>query len=156
METKLSKSELLEVSEIQLTYRNKVKLSLRPTVSKSKDAAKILRQNWNEDTIEFIEEFRVMFLNRANQVLGISLLSTGGQAGTTVDPKIVFAAALKANAATIVISHNHPSGQLKPSDADLGITKRLVQAGLFLDLPVVDHIILTSEGYYSFADNGLI
>lgn len=156
METKLSRSELSEVSEIQLTYRNKVKWSLRPTICNSEDASKILRQNWNEGTIEFVEEFRILVLNRANQVLGIFLLSTGGQAGTIVDPKIIFVAALKANAATVILAHNHPSGQLKPSDADIAITKRLVQAGIILDLQIVDHIILTSEGYYSFADSGLI
>ena len=95
-----------------------------------------------------------MLLSTGNRVLGISTISTGGTDGTFVDAKVVFAAALKANASSIVISHNHPSGNLLPSEQDKRLTRRLVEIGRVLDLPVLDHMILGREGYYSFADEG--
>ncbi|MCB4800382.1 JAB domain-containing protein, partial [Neotamlana laminarinivorans] len=79
-------------------------------------------------------------------------LSKGGVSGTVVDAKLVFSVALKCNASSIVIAHNHPSGNLKPSEADLRLTKKLKEAGNYLDVKVLDHIILSREGYYSFAD----
>jgi DNA repair protein RadC len=89
-----------------------------------------------------------------NKVLGVVEISTGGTAGTYVDAKLVFAAALKSNCQTIILAHNHPSGYLQPSLEDEGLTQRLVEIGHLLSLPILDHIILTSEGYYSFADDG--
>ncbi len=83
-------------------------------------------------------------------------VSTGGVTGTVADPKLVFVAALKANACSIIISHNHPSGNLKPSQADEHLTQKIKLAGQFLDIKLIDHIIVSSEGYYSFADEGLI
>ena len=106
--------------------------------------------------IEMREQMKVILLNRANHVLGIYEVSTGGQAGTVCDPKIIFAAALKANAAYIIMTHNHPSGNLKPSSQDISITRKLVEAGKMLDLQVIDHLIVTKRGYYSFGDEGLI
>jgi DNA repair protein RadC len=98
----------------------------------------------------------VILLNRANKVLGICEVSTGGVAGTVADPKVIFAAALKALASSIILSHNHPSGNLAPSQADIELTHKLKAAGRFLELPILDHIIMTSEGYYSFADEGVL
>jgi DNA repair protein RadC len=95
-------------------------------------------------------------MNRARRILGIYELSTGGVAGTVADPKLVFTAALKANACNIILSHNHPSGNLKPSKADEELTKKIKEAGIYLDIKVLDHIIVTSEGYYSFADEGVL
>ncbi|WP_317168263.1 JAB domain-containing protein [Pontibacter pamirensis] len=103
-----------------------------------------------------MEQFKVMLLNRANKVLGIYETSTGGVAGTVADPKLIFVAALKACASSIVLCHNHPSGNLKPSAADLQLTKKIKQGGELLDIAVLDHIILTSESYYSLADEGLL
>lgn len=97
-----------------------------------------------------------MFLNRANKVLGILEASSGGISGTVADPRLVFVAALKANASNIIISHNHPSGNLNPSKADEELTQKIKQAGQLLDIKLFDHIIVTSEGYYSFADEGLM
>ena len=146
-----------QVSEIQLIYKSKMKASERPHVSTSSDAYQIFKQNWDENKIEFIEQFKVLFLNRSNKVLGIFELSTGGVSGTVADPKLVFAAALKANASNIILCHNHPSGNIKPSRADEQLTQKIKEAGKYLDLPVVDHLIITSEdGYYSFADEGLL
>jgi DNA repair protein RadC len=141
---------------VQLIYKSKVKASERPKITKSSDAFQVLKKHWNLETIEFIETFKVMLLNRANRVLGIIEISTGGMAGTIADPKLVFVAALKSAASSIVLAHNHPSGALTPSQADINLTRKLKSAGEYLDIAVVDHIILTSESYFSFADEGLI
>ena len=90
----------------------------------------------------------------ANRVLGISAISKGGVTGTVVDPKIVYGLALKAVACGIILAHNHPSGNLKPSHADIKLTEKLASAGKIFDLPILDHLIMTGESYYSFADNG--
>lgn len=100
------------------------------------------------------EEFWLLSLNRANEVLRKDLVSRGGMTGTVADPKIIFQRALKNKAVAIIVAHNHPSGQLNPSESDLKITKKLVEAGEVLEIPVLDHLIVTNKGYFSFADNG--
>ena len=145
-----------QVSEIQITYRNAIKSAYRPKITCSDDAYLVFQANWDPDTIDMREEFKVLALNRANQVLGIIPISAGGVAGTVVDPKIVFGAALKALASSIVLGHNHPSSNLTPSQADIRLTDKLKEAGQALDLPVIDHLIVTSEGFYSFADEGIL
>jgi DNA repair protein RadC len=102
------------------------------------------------------EEFWLILLNRANRIISKHLVSKGGQAGTIADPKIIFNIALENHAASIILAHNHPSGNLKPSHADLELTKKLRAAGQFLDLPVLDHLIITDQGFLSFADEGII
>ena len=97
-----------------------------------------------------------MLLNRANRVIGISDISTGGVSGTVADPKVIFGIALKANASSIILAHNYPSGNLNPSQPDVSLTNRLKQAGKILQLSVLDHLIITRDGYYSFADEGLM
>ena len=145
-----------QVSEIQISYRNAIKSAYRPKITCSDDAYLVFQANWNPDTIDMQEEFKVLALNRANQVLGIISVSVGGVAGTVADPKIIFGAALKALASSIILGHNHPSGNLTPSEADIRLTQKLKEAGGLLDLPIVDHLILSSEGFYSFADNGVL
>ena len=146
----------LEVAEIQLAYRSTVKASMRPKVTGAKDAEQILRQTWDEDKIELVEQFKVLLINRANKVLGVLEVSQGGISGTVADPKIIFSTALKAAACGIILSHNHPSGNLTPSQADIDLTKKLKEGGKFLEISILDHIILTSESYFSFADEGLL
>lgn len=97
-----------------------------------------------------------MLLNKANRVIGISEISKGGMSGTVVDLKLVFAIALKACATAIVLVHNHPSGGLRPSSADLTITKRIKECGNLLEIDVFDHLIVTSDGYLSMMDEGLM
>ena len=143
-----------QVSEIQISYRNAIKSAYRPKITCSDDAYLVFQANWNPDTIDMREEFKVLALNRANQVLGIIPVSVGGVAGTVVDPKIIFGAALKVLASSIVLGHNHPSSNLTPSEADIRLTQKLKEAGVLLDLPIIDHLILSSEGFYSFADRG--
>ncbi|MBN7817466.1 JAB domain-containing protein [Algoriphagus pacificus] len=145
---------LHQVAEITLGYSPKVKSSQRPKVGCSRQVYEVLYNFWDKDTLELAEHFQVMLLNRANRVLGICTISKGGTAGTVVDAKLVFATALKGAAQSIVVSHNHPSGNLIPSEQDKRITRRLVEIGKVLDLPVLDHVIVTADGYYSFADEG--
>ena len=147
---------LTEVAEIELNYRLTVKPGERPKISRAKDAYELFLQNWDKNKIGFIEQFKIMLLNCRNLVLGICEVSTGGVAGTYVDVKLIFAAALKANASGIILSHNHPSGELKPSVADKQLTEKLREGGLLLDLPIMDHLIITEETYYSFAEEGLL
>jgi DNA repair protein RadC len=145
-----------QVAEIQLSYKSNVKPSLRPKISSSRDAHEVLKRVWNDSVIELCEQFKVIFTNQANKVLGVFEVSTGGIAGTVADPKLIFVAALKAGATGLILSHNHPSGNLTPSHADIELTKKIKEGGRLLEIQVLDHIIITSESYYSFADEGLL
>jgi DNA repair protein RadC len=151
------KLELLnQIAEVELIYRSKVKASDRPKITRSNDAYELFMKYWDENKLEFVEQFKVMLLNKANRVLGICEISTGGISGTVADPKLIFMAALKSNASFIVIAHNHPSGNLKPSRQDEELTGKIKEGGKFLDLPLLDHLIVTTEGFYSFANEGLL
>ena len=138
----------MRVTEVQLVYKSTLKASLRPKITKSQDAFEVLKQHWNYE--------KVMLLNRANRVLGLIDISLGGTAGTIADPKVIFAAAIKSNASGIILIHNHPSGNLKPSQQDLNLTKKIKAGGQILDIGVMDHLIITSESYFSFADEGMM
>jgi len=146
---------LLEVAEIELIYKHQVKASERPKIQTSKEVYNIFLNHWEINKIELREEFKIMLFNRGNRVLGIVPISTGGVSGTVVDPKLVFSAALLANSSAMILAHNHPSGNLMPSEADTKITKKLKSAGELLEIAVLDHFILTSEGYYSFSEEGI-
>lgn len=144
------------VAEITLSYRSKTKASQRLKITDSKSAYNILLHAWDENCIELSEQFKILLLNRANHVLGVYSLSSGGITGTVADPRLIFAAALKANACGIILAHNHPSGNLVPSTADKLLTSKISQGGKYLDIQTLDHLIITSEGYYSFADEGIL
>lgn len=150
----MSITEMYKVAEIELIYKTRVKASQRPKVSSSKEVYQILLESWDENKIEFIEQFKILLLNRGGRILGIYEVSSGGVSGTVADPKLIFSAALKANASSLILSHNHPSGNTRPSDADRQLTRRIKMAGELLDISVLDHIIVTTEGYCSFADEG--
>ncbi|WP_316809182.1 JAB domain-containing protein [Pedobacter agri] len=145
-----------QLAEIEISYKPKFKAAERPQIDSSNIAYQIILDNWSEDKIALLEEFKVVLLNRRNRVLGIVNLSQGGLSGTIADPKIIFAIALKACANSILVSHNHPSGESSPSEADIRLTKRLIEAGKILDIQVLDHIIVCPDNYYSFKDEGLI
>ena len=102
------------------------------------------------------EEFWLLILNRANFVIKKELISRGGVAGTVVDTKIIFKRAVDNYASSIIVCHNHPSGNLKPSEADIKLTKSIKEAGKVMEIPLLDHLIITEHGYYSFGDEGLI
>ena len=156
MEQHFNKEALTKVAEVELVYKSKVKASERPVVQSSTDAANILRILWEDGKMQLVEQFKVLFLNRSNKVICIYNVSSGGVTGTVADPKLIFTAALKVNAVSVILSHNHPSGSLKPSKADEELTQKIKGAGTFLDIKVVDHVILSSESYFSFADEGLL
>ena len=123
----------------------------RPKITSSKDA-----YNTIAPLIVDLphEEFWIVLLNRSNRVIARDRVSMGGVAGTVVDAKIIFKTALQALASSIILCHNHPSGNLQPSQADIDITKKLKQGGACLDITVLDHLIISEKGYYSFADEG--
>jgi DNA repair protein RadC len=156
MEKLQDQISLFQVSEISVVYTPKFKASERPRVTSSKEVYGILFNNWDLNKIGFQEQFKIMLLNRANKVIGIYEVSSGGMSGTVADPKLIFGAALKSCATSIILSHNHPSGNLKPSNADLRLTSKIKAGGDLLDIDILDHIILTPEGYFSFADEGLL
>ena len=142
------------VSEVELTYKNNVPYNQRQKISNSQGAYEILTNLFPENTMDYRETFIVLYLNRANQVLGYSVISQGGTSNTTVDIKMVIQTALLANASCIMLAHNHPSGNLHPSSDDNRITNRIIEAARLFDITVLDHIIITNESYYSFTDNG--
>jgi len=144
------------IAEVILIYRSKVKASERPKIKSSKDAYDLFNERWNPDTMEHVEEFKILLMNRSNSVLGIMDVSKGGISGCIVDIRIIFQAAIKANASGLIICHCHPSGNLNPSESDTKLTQKVKEAGNLMDIQLLDHLILTSESYYSFADNGNI
>lgn len=156
MESLDNNRNYLLAAEIELVYKNPVKASDRPKISSAKDAYEVLIHSWNQSEIELREVFKVILVSRANRVLGIYEVSKGGLTGVAVDVRMIFAAAIKCNASGVILAHNHPSGQLTPSSADLQLTQRIKSAGEILDITVMDHIILTSEGFMSFNMEGII
>lgn len=158
METNLSLETLNNVSEIDIIYTRKAtcKVSQRPLITSASDAYALSIHYWNSGKLELLEEFKVMYLNRANRVMQILPLSQGGVAGTVADPKLILGAALKIAACSMILVHNHPSGNLKPSGADEALTQKIKCAAGYFDIKVLDHLIITSEGYFSFADEGLL
>jgi DNA repair protein RadC len=158
MENKLSLEMLNNVSEIEIVYKRKVsvKMSERPQIVSSSDCYEVLRHYWDQDKINLMEEFKVLFLNRSNRVLQILSVSSGGLTGTVADPRLILATALKLGSCNLVLAHNHPSGSLKPSRADEELSKKIKYAAQFHDITVLDHIIITEEGFYSFAEEGLL
>lgn len=133
--------------------RQSSELLLKTTVKTSGEIANYLRVVLRDYTHEV---FAVVFLNRSNKILSFQIVSSGGLTGTVADPRVILKKAIEAEATSIVLSHNHPSGNLKPSRADEELTEKIRQAAVFLDIRVLDHIIVSDEGYFSFADEGLI
>jgi DNA repair protein RadC len=144
-------NNLFTFNEIGITYTSK---GLGPRITSSRQIYDLLLPNWLD--IDYVESFQVVMLNRNNRLIGVSKISVGSVGGTVADPKKIFQTALKANASGVVICHNHPSGSTTPSSNDKEITQDCVSAGKVLRLPVLDHIILTRDSYFSFSDEGLI
>lgn len=144
------------ISEIELTYKPVVQKQERIKITNSHDAYKVVLSNWNLNTIELHEEFKVLLLNRANEVLGVHTVSKGGITATIVDIRILFAVALKSASTSIVLAHNHPSGNLKPSEADKRLYEKVKKASEYLDVQVLDNMIITKDDFYSFADKAVL
>lgn len=143
------------INEIQVSYKQNVLPGLE-TITGSREAATVLRSIFPD--LSFVEYFYILLLNRKCAVIGYYQVSKGGMHGTIADPKVIFSVALKAAATSMIICHNHPSGNMKPSEQDIRLTRKLKEAGSILELSVLDHIILSPEEdqYYSFADEGLM
>jgi DNA repair protein RadC len=122
----------------------------------SSDVYKLFLATWDVNKIELMEQFKVMPLNKKNHVLGICEISSGSIDQALVDVRLIFGMLVKIGATQAVVAHNHPAGCPKPSEADKQITKKLKEAGLLLDIRVLDHLVITPESYYSFADEGEI
>jgi DNA repair protein RadC len=142
--------------EFEINLKVKGKKSELKKISSPSDAAEVCRMCFDEGKIDWVEEFIVIGLNRANKVQGFFKVSSGGITGTIADPRVIFQFALLSNAVGIIISHNHPSGNLMPSQADISLTEKIKQGAKLLDISLIDHIIITDEGYKSFQEDGLI
>jgi DNA repair protein RadC len=146
-----------KVNEIAVSYSGSLNTKLLPKIACSKSAADLAYSHWNKDSIALHETFKIMLLNNANKVKGIYEVSQGGITGTLVDVRILFAVLLKSLTTAVILIHNHPSGTLRPSEADRSLTKKIKQVGDLLDIKVFDHLILAPNGdYYSFADDGIL
>lgn len=142
------------VGEVSLIYtRNHVTLPQTP-ITRSESAYNAFKEIFDPLTINHREFMYAIYLNRSNRLLGYAQISAGGLTGTVSDPKIIFQYALKLNASGIILVHNHPSGNLQPSQADIRITKKIREAGKLLDIVLLDHLIITGEGYHSMFDDG--
>ncbi len=144
------------ISEISVSYQPKK--ADRPVISTAHEAMTIARKFFPEETIHLQERFIAMYLNRANRIIGIYLVSIGGITGTVADTRLILGVALKTAAVGIILAHNHPSGNLKPSRVDEDLTRRIKEAAQYMDITVLDHLILgpLDDDYYSFADKGIL
>ena len=151
---KKESKKLPSVARVRLVYNTKIPSTKREHIIRSKDAYGVFMAHWDTGTIELFEEFRILVLDSRNHVLGMSQVSRGGTTRTVVDAKMIFQVALLCNANGFILCYNHPSGHLKPSEADLVLTRKLSRGSKLLDMALLDHLIISKEGFYSFADNG--
>ena len=145
-------SELTVLNEIEVAYVPKDLGFAFEKISHSQDSYEILRECYDPNTISYRESAYVLYLNRSNKPIGVFHLSTGGCSGTVMDVKQILGIALKTNASALILSHNHPSGNLSPSQADLKLTSRIKEACEMMSLALLDHVIISTTGYYSMAD----
>lgn len=144
-----------QVSELTISYMPKVKPSDRYCIRFSRDAYDLLkREGFNDDILEYKEYFKLVLLNHSNKVLGITTISEGGMDSTVVDVRLVLQSALLAHSSSIILAHNHPSGGLSPSEHDDNITQKIKDAAKLMDIKLYDHVIVTTDSYYSYADEG--
>ena len=145
------------VHELEIMYKPGAYQVNAQKITSSAQAAQLLEQVYNPNTIQCQEEFNVLYLDQANRIKGVYKMSRGGIASTTADTRLILSVALKCLATGIILSHNHPSGNLTPSESDKVLTRKLKDACALLDITLLDHIIITAHsGYYSFADEGVI
>jgi DNA repair protein RadC len=150
--TQTNLNELFNITEVELIYRNKGSHINRPKITCAEDAAELFLSAWDENKIELVEHIKIILLDRNMTCLGISHIASGGISGCIADPKIIYATALKGKASSIIMAHNHPSGNLNASQADRALTEKLIAAGKVLDIVFEDHLILTKKGFSSYAN----
>lgn len=137
-----------EAYQVKLSYVNETIINDRPVIRNADEAAKFIFESWDKSTIEHVETVKIILLNRGHQLLGIADISIGGLAGSVIDVRLIAQYALTANASAVILVHNHPSGNLKPSSADITITKKVHDAMRLLDIDLLDHIIINKDGEY--------
>jgi DNA repair protein RadC len=142
------------ISALELGKRKKAEEHQQlPKISSSQDAFNILYHHFEDASTE---EFHILLLNRANKPIKTEMISSGGLVGTVADIRIIFKKALEIHAVNMIVAHNHPSGNLQPSQQDISLTKKLVEAGNIMDVQVLDHLIIAGKKYYSFRDEGML
>lgn len=144
----------MKVAEINVSYSTKDVDKIK--LKNCHEVFSFILSKWNLNVIEFQEESKIILLNRANFVLGVYDLSKGGITGTVVDVRIILSVALKCNATGIILIHNHPSGNLTPSEADREITRKLKKACELIDQNLLDHLIISKDNFYSFSNSGIL
>ena len=149
------KKDFSQVAQVQLLYLKGSPESKRIPVTNSEDAYELLMQTWEKEKLEVQEQFRVVLLDENERCIGISTRAEGDRDKCPVDLKSVFALALNAKASSLILAHNHPNGTRNPSVNDLRLTDRFALAARVLDLLVLDHLIVTKDGYTSFTDENL-
>jgi DNA repair protein RadC len=151
------KTQQTTISEVRLVYWTRIKASERLQVKCSKDAFDIFMENWDLDSIEHIEEFKLLLMNRSNSVLGIMPVSKGGLFKTVTDVRVILQYAIRVNASGIIICHNHPSGNVQPSESDIAITRKIKESGIVMDIQLLDHLIIVPESNcFSMGDEGIV
>ena len=145
---------IFQCYELEVKYKRRI--PQRHKISNSLTAYNFFKTIWASEKIEWVEEMLMICLNRANGVIAFYRISQGGTTGTVVDPKIIFQIAISCGASSIMICHNHPSGNLKASEQDICFSKQLKQAGQLLEIIVLDSMIITADGYFSLADEGMM
>ncbi len=143
-----------KIAEIQISYIPNFQADYK--IENSRKSFELMLNDWNENTLQMQEEVKLLLLNRSNKVLGVYCLAKGGISGCIVDVRIILSVALKSLATGIILVHNHPSGNLKPSQDDLKITQKLKESCKLLDITLLDHLIITKDSYFSFVDEGLL
>lgn len=146
---------LIQVPRVSLKYHNPIAPQDRPRVTSSSDADRIFRAHWS-DQLEICEEFYVLLMNQSSECIGIMHHSKGGICYTNVDARLLFAAVVTSLATGIILAHNHPSGNARPSNGDIDFTGKIQQIADLFQIKLFDHLVLTSYGYFSFADEGMI
>jgi len=151
------KTQQTTISEVRLVYWTRIKASERLQVKCSKDAFDIFMENWDLDSIEHIEEFKLLLMNRSNSVLGIMPVSKAGLFKTVTDVRVILQYAIRVNASGIIICHNHPSGKVQPSESDIAITRKIKESGIVMDIQLLDHLIIVPESNcFSMGDEGIV
>ena len=145
-----------KVAEVQLTYKNRIPCKDRQQITGSETAYHIVKAQFPDETIDYRESFKVIYMNRSNHVLGCLTVSEGGPYSTAVDVKLILQGALLTNASGVILAHNHPSGNLKPSEPDKIMTERIRKALTVMEVNLLDHLIVTRESYFSFIDEGVM
>lgn len=145
-----------EIPTIEVSYKKNVSWHKAVQIDWSRSTYNVLISKRNPNTIDLYEEFKVLYLDRANNVLGVRNLTRGNTESTLIDYKLLFSIALVSNASWIIISHNHPSWNLRPSRQDIWITKRVKEIGKLMEVDLLDHLIITSDGYFSFNEEDMI